>query len=99
MESKNKYIGFRLTYADYMSTIETAGRLNVSVSDFILSVLLPAINKDEAKLVHQEVPTMIKLPLQKEQNITPTKSTVHTDNTLELLIQKEKTYQQKLKSI
>ena len=93
IERKNKYLGFRIGYADYMQTLEAAGRSGVSVTDFILSVLLPAINKFDKKIIIDNNELFTK----EEKNIIPVK-TIPND-TLEALKQKEKMYIQKLKSI
>lgn len=50
LERKNKYLGFRIAHADYMQTLQVAERLGVSISDFILSALLPHINKVENEI-------------------------------------------------
>ena len=47
MHVKNKFIGFRLSFENYLKTISLAERLGVSISDLVLSSLLPEINKQE----------------------------------------------------
>jgi|GEM_PF-5784931 len=49
MEKKNKFLGFRISYTDYMLTLQSAEQLGVTVSDFILSILLPKINPIDVK--------------------------------------------------
>ncbi len=46
---KNKYLGFRIGFNDYVKTIEMAQRSGVSITDFILSILLPKINNTDVK--------------------------------------------------
>ena len=49
MEKKNKYIGFRIGYTDYMLTLQAAEQVGVSITDYLLSILLPQINKSTVK--------------------------------------------------
>ena len=98
MERKNKYLGFRIGYADYMQTLEVAGRAGVSVTDFILSVLLPAINKVEGK--QSSLTTSAKTESSTKENVSQISIMKNYDvDSLEMLKQKEKLYQQKLIAI
>ncbi len=47
---KRKFIGFRLSYLNYLRIIHSAQQAGVSISDFIISNLLPLIDKNEIKI-------------------------------------------------
>jgi len=42
---KKKYIGIRVSYDDYMSVITHAQNLGVTITDFLMSLILPVIDK------------------------------------------------------
>lgn len=103
MQKKNKYLGFRISYTDYMKTIEVAQNAGVSITDFVKSILLPVINGKDFKQPlkdENDTPKIMdnsKPFLKEKQNIIPVGT--FSNNDLVALKQKEKIYIQKLKSM
>ena|ERR1700757_5326774 len=110
-QRKDKYLGFRIAYPDYMQVLEVTNRLGVSITDFILSLLLPAINKTSINQVEKTEPvkeSIIENKIdntesileEKEADIIPLKLMLRNDDDIiEALKIKAKTYHQKLKNL
>lgn len=59
-ELKNKYIGFRLPFNQYIQVIKTAQESGVSISDYILSLLTPSINRADSPPVVKSINSVKK---------------------------------------
>jgi len=42
---KSKFVGFRLAYSDWMRLMQLTSSMNLSITDFMHSILFPALNQ------------------------------------------------------
>lgn len=97
-ERKNKYIGFRIAFNDYLRIAELCNKNNLTITDFILSAVYPAIEKIYLTPVKQSV----KQDVKQENNNVPTihsKTEKKPNATIEALRAKEKTINLKLQQL
>jgi hypothetical protein len=102
MEKKNKFLGFRVSYSDYMLTLQESERLGVSITDFLSSILLKQINKTDTKQPIETETTKEQINNKSELKIgkEAVKNKASPNNKdLEEIEEKIKKYNNKLKSI
>ena len=59
-ETKKKFIGIRINYSDYLSVLTHVEKLDITVTDFLMSLILPVIDQQTKTKSEVSIPSVIQ---------------------------------------